>query len=430
MSRLPRVLTIAGSDSSGGAGVQADLKVFVAHNVYGLCAITAITAQNTLGIKKTHIIPPEIVEEQIEAVTIDIGVDSVKTGMLGSKETIKVVAEKIEKHNIQNLVVDPVMKATTGAKLLGADAINVLIEELLPLAKIVTPNILEAEKLSRIKIKTVSDMAKAAKKICETLGVEAVLVTGGDMQGEQSVDLLHQAQGETTKLVGQRVKTKNTHGTGCTLSAAIAANLAKGQTIEQAVKNAKNFVSDAIEHALSLGNGAGPVNPVATLQNEAEKFRVYQEVYNSAKRLASIPNVASHIPEVSSNLVMALPHARSVKEVFGFPSRIIRVENSVVIPSCPKLGGSNHMARVLLAAMKKHPEIRAALNIRYSEKTLGKAEKLGFTITSFTREEEPVEVSGVEGETLPWGVKKALDKTIKAPDIIYDTGGVLSLIHI
>jgi len=172
------VLTVAGSDSGGGAGVQADLKVFVAHNVYGLCAITAITAQNTLGIKKTHILPPQVVGEQIEAVTTDIGVDSVKTGMLGTGETIRVVAEKVEKHKLQNLVVDPVMLATTGAELLGGDGIEVLADELIPLAKIVTPNIREAEKLAGLSINSVSDMARAAKEMCETLGVEAVLVTG------------------------------------------------------------------------------------------------------------------------------------------------------------------------------------------------------------------------------------------------------------
>ncbi|RLG71036.1 MAG: bifunctional hydroxymethylpyrimidine kinase/phosphomethylpyrimidine kinase, partial [Methanobacteriota archaeon] len=210
----------------------------------------------------------------------------------------------------------------------------------------------------------------------------------------------------------------------CTLSAAIAANLAKGLDIEKAVKNAKTFVLDAIRHALSLGHGVGPVNPVAKLQNEAEKFCVYQQVYTSAKRLASIPNAAKHIPEVSSNLVMALPHARSVEEVFGFPSRIIRVENHVVLPSCPKLGGSNHMARLLLAAMGKHPEIRAALNIRYSKETLEKAEKLGFTITGFSREDEPADLAGKEGKTLSWGVQQALAKVGKAPDIIYDKGGV------
>jgi hydroxymethylpyrimidine/phosphomethylpyrimidine kinase len=254
---VSRALTIAGSDSGGGAGIQADLKTFTVLGVYGMSALTAITAQNTLGVHGIYNLPIEAIEKQIDAVATDIGVDAVKTGMLSQVAIIEAVARKIKEHNIPNLVVDPVMVAKGGAKLLEPDAQQALIEHLLPLAKVVTPNLPEAEVLTGMSIRTVDEMKEAAKRI-HAYGTRFVVVKGGHLEGD-ALDILY--DGETFKsFVAERFETQHTHGTGCTFSAAITAELAKGCTIHQAVETAKDFITCAIRDTLGLGQGHGPTN--------------------------------------------------------------------------------------------------------------------------------------------------------------------------
>lgn len=255
---IPKALTIAGSDSGGGAGIQADLKTFQELDVFGMSAITAITIQNTLGVENVYPLPPEASAEQIRAVGSDLGVDALKTGMLFNAEIIKQVAEQISSFGWQNVVVDPVMIAKGGAELLLPEAIQAMKEHLLPLALIVTPNIPEAESLSGITIRTMEDRREAAKRIAD-YGSRSVVIKGGHGQGEQIIDLLYDGS-SFTGLGGRRIETKHTHGTGCTFSAAIAAGLAKGQTIEQAVEEARAFIQAAIEDTLELGQGHGPTN--------------------------------------------------------------------------------------------------------------------------------------------------------------------------
>ncbi|NWL88604.1 MULTISPECIES: bifunctional hydroxymethylpyrimidine kinase/phosphomethylpyrimidine kinase [unclassified Paenibacillus] len=255
---IPRALTIAGSDSGGGAGIQADLKTFQELDVFGMSAITAITVQNTLGVEKVYPLPPEASAEQIRAVGSDIGVDALKTGMLFNAEIIEQVAGQIASFGWRNVVIDPVMIAKGGASLLLTEAIQAMKEHLLPLALIVTPNIPEAEVLSGIQIRTMEDRREAAKRIAE-YGARTVVIKGGHDHGERVIDLLY--DGSTfTGLAGRRIKTKHTHGTGCTFSAAIAAGLAKGLTVERAVEEARAFIQAAIEDTLELGQGHGPTN--------------------------------------------------------------------------------------------------------------------------------------------------------------------------
>lgn len=254
---VSRALTIAGSDSGGGAGIQADLKTFTVLDVYGMSALTAITAQNTLGVHGIYNLPLEAIEEQIDAVASDIGVDAVKTGMLSQVPIIETVARKIKEYNIPNLVVDPVMVAKGGAKLLASDSQHTLITHLLPLATVVTPNLPEAEVLTGLTIRTVEDMKEAAKKI-HSFGPRYVVVKGGHLEGD-ALDILF--DGETFEIfVTDRFETKHTHGTGCTFSAAITAELAKGRSIHAAVELAKDFITCAIRDTLGLGQGHGPTN--------------------------------------------------------------------------------------------------------------------------------------------------------------------------
>lgn len=279
LSRIPKALTIAGSDSGGGAGIQADLKTFQELDVYGMSAITAITVQNTLGVSGVYPLPPAAAAEQIRAVGSDLGVDALKTGMLFDAEIIRAVAAEIRRFGWKRVVVDPVMIAKGGETLLRREAVAALREELLPLAQVVTPNLPEAEVLSGLPIRTMQERREAAKRI-RAMGPELVVIKGGHDEGNaegnagvsvngksrpssqagvEVVDLVYDGS-HFTELAGLRVHTVHTHGTGCTFSAALTAALAKGTALQKAVRTARAFIQAAIEDSLELGQGHGPTN--------------------------------------------------------------------------------------------------------------------------------------------------------------------------
>ena len=256
--RIPVALTVAGSDSGGGAGIQADLRTFAFHCVHGTSALTCVTAQNTLGVMRVDALSAEAVKAQIEAVVEDIGVDAVKTGMLLNREIMAAVASGVEALNIRNLVVDPVMVSRSGDRLIDDGAIAFLQDVLIPMAAVVTPNRFEAQILSGLEIASVDDMRSAAEKI-HSLGAKAVLVKGGGMTGDlRGIDVWFDGT-RLDVLKTENVDTLNTHGTGCTLSAAISANLALGKDLFTAVTLAKNYVTTALKYALDIGEGQGPV---------------------------------------------------------------------------------------------------------------------------------------------------------------------------
>ena len=257
-----RVLTIAGSDSGGGAGIQADLKTFAALECYGMSAITALTAQNTLGVSAIHPLPPEFAAAQIAAVFEDIGADAVKIGMLYSAELIRAVAEQLRRYKARNIVLDPVMVAQSGDRLLEDDAVGAIREELMPLADVVTPNVPEAEVLSGRRIGGIADMKAAAGDLAR-YGSASVLVKGGHLEAADSSDLLYLCrENRLVTFPAERIATRNTHGTGCTLSAAIAAHLARGEDLENAVRQAKIYITAALRAGAGyrLGQGHGPVH--------------------------------------------------------------------------------------------------------------------------------------------------------------------------
>jgi len=259
---MKTALTIAGSDSSGGAGIQADIKTMTCNGVYAMSAITALTAQNTTGVTAIKEVEPEFLKEEIKAVVSDIFPDSVKTGMVSSSPLIKVISDSIKEFGLKNLVVDPVMVATSGAKLISDEAIETLKKELLPLATVITPNIPEAEVLYGQKISSEKDMEEAAKKIHEAFGC-AVLLKGGHSLNDAN-DFLYPVKEDDKRpegvwFKGKKIDNPNTHGTGCTLSSAIASNLAKGLSLEESVRKAKDYISGALEAMLNLGKGSGPL---------------------------------------------------------------------------------------------------------------------------------------------------------------------------
>ena len=250
-------LTIAGSDCSGGAGIQADLKTMTMNGVYAMSAITALTAQNTTGVRAIQESTPEFLAQQIDAVFEDIYPDAVKIGMVSSSELIRVIADRLRAYKAKNVVVDPVMVATSGSSLMKTDAVQTLVDELLPLAALVTPNIPEAQVLSGLTIASKEDMVAAAKKISADCHC-AVLLKGGHSINDAN-DLLYTG-GESVWFAGKRINNPNTHGTGCTLSSAIAANLAKGYSLSDSVQRAKDYISGALAAMLDLGQGSGPMD--------------------------------------------------------------------------------------------------------------------------------------------------------------------------
>jgi len=263
---MKKVLTIAGSDSSGGAGIQADLKAFSAQGVFGMSVITAVTAQNTQGVLAVQDIEPEIIDKQIEAIFEDIEVDAVKIGMVSRPVTIHTIAAKLRQYRAVNVVVDPVMVSKSGYHLLQPEAEAALVQELLPLATLVTPNIPEAEVIAGISIHSLTDMEEAARRIHQ-LGAACVLVKGGHLP-DDATDILYDGS-RFEYLAAKRIATKNTHGTGCTLSSAIAANLGKGCAVAEAVKRAKAYITIAIEHSLAIGKGVGPTHHFYELYRKA-----------------------------------------------------------------------------------------------------------------------------------------------------------------
>ena len=263
--KMKTALSIAGSDSSGGAGIQADMKTMSAHGIYAMTAITALTAQNTTGVTGILEATPEFLAQQLDAVFTDIFPDAVKIGMVSSAPLIRVIAEKLRQYQARHIVVDPVMVATSGSRLIQDEAVETLKQELLPLAEVITPNIPEAEVLSGMKISNASDMEKAARHIAEACPCAVLLKGGHDLNDAN--DLLVQ-NGEVLWFYGRRINNPNTHGTGCTLSSAIASNLARGMELKDAVRRAKAYISGALAAMLDLGKGRGPMNHLFDLESE------------------------------------------------------------------------------------------------------------------------------------------------------------------
>ena len=417
-----RVLTIAGSDSGGGAGIQADLKTITVLGGFGMSVITALTAQNTLGVQGIHEVPAEFVAAQFDSVLSDIGADAAKTGMLASEGILKTVAAKIRQYGIEKLVVDPVMVAKGGASLIRGEVRQTLIRELLPLAYVVTPNIPEAEVLSGMKIGGIEDMKRAAEAIFRR-GARSVLVKGGHLTGNRrAVDILFDG-GKIREFSGEWFDTTDTHGTGCTYSAAIATGLARGESLAEAVDGGKRYITEAIRYALRIGGGHGPTNHFAPVGTLLERYRCLEKLQGALRRLLEDP-IGVVIPEVSSNLGYAVPGARGVADVAAVPGRIVRLGARAGVLCEPVFGASSHIARIILTAMRYDPECRSAMNIRFSKGTLDVCGKLGLRVASFDRADEPADVRNVEGSTLEWGTNTVMARLGAAPDCIWDGGGM------
>ncbi len=421
MPSLPRVLTIAGSDSGGGAGIQADLRTATLLGCHATSAVTVVTAQNSLGVQGVFPLSAEAVVAQMDSVLSDIGTDAAKTGMLFSAELIAAVAGVLKRRLVPRLVVDPVMVAKGGAPLLQDSARAALVAEMLPLAELVTPNLPEAEVLAGMTITTGEDRAMACRRILD-LGPAAVLLKGGHGEGEWVEDLLVTREGGSNTFRCRRIDTSNSHGTGCTLSAAITAYRARGLSLGDAVAAAREFLLTALRESYSLGAGHGPTNPYAAAclgghNAVLERLRAAWEVLEQA-------NPVGLIPEVQANLAEALPGAAGFEDVAAFPGRIVRCGPRVQRVDGPAFGASRHMAKILLASARWGSPFRAVMNVRYGLDVLAACRRTGLTVEGFSRREEPPEVKRAEGSTLEWGTAMVLERFDYAPDAIYDEGDV------
>jgi len=414
-----KVLTIAGSDSCGGAGIQADLRAINSLGGYGASVITAVTSQNTMGIKSIFAIPDDVVASQIDSVLSDIKFDAVKTGMLYSSSLIETVARKIKSAKIKNFVIDPVTVSKGGNALLKKDAVKTLVKMLFPLCKVVTPNIDEAGLLSGMRIRTVDDMKKAARAI-RKMGARCVLVKGGHLAGNP-VDILY--NGRSFEIFeGARVITKNTHGIGCAYSALIASFLAMEFSLEDSIKNAKGVIEKSLINAEDIGKGQSSPDTSSWVADEAMSFEAIRDAEDAFKLLRA-KAIGALIPEVQMNIVSAKRNAVSICDVAGFPGRIIATGDTIHKVSQAEFGASRHMARVLLSARKYDKSMLGAINIKYSPAVISACRKAKLDIAEFSRKNEPKKLRVKEGRSLDWGVDSVVSKRGRVPDIIFDKGG-------
>ncbi len=419
MTTPPRALTIAGSDSGGGAGIQADLRTFAVLGCHGSSAVTAVTVQNSLGVHGIHPVPPETVAGQVAAVLGDIGADAAKTGMLLSAGIIEAVADALDRYPVDRLVVDPVMVAKGGSRLLRDDARDALVRHVLPRALLVTPNLPEAEVLCGREIRSPADARDACRRILD-LGPRAVLLKGGHGHEDPVVDRWLARDGEGGELRAPRLETPHTHGTGCTLSAAVTALLARGEALARAVERAHGFLHRALRAGYALGAGHGPTNPYAAARL-AGRDAVLERL-REAWDLLEAANPAGLVPEVQSNLAEAVDGAEGFDDVAAFPGRLVRCEGRIRRLDGPRFGASRHMAKILLASARRGSPFRAVMNVRYGADVLAACRATGLVVEGFSRAGEPDDVKHTEGSSLEWGTGAVLDRCGTAPDAIYDEG--------
>ena len=421
-----RIVTIGGSDSSGGAGIQADIKTFSVLGVYSTSVITAVTAQNSKGVQDKLEIPVELVNSQIRSIIDDIGVDYAKTGMLSSSKMIMAVSALLKEYTVP-FVLDPVMKAGSGGTLMDSAAVDALVEYLLPLCRVVTPNIMEASAISGLEIRTLSDMKEAAIAIHEK-GAPAVLITGGHLECEtgagRATDLIYDGD-EFRELILEYIRPgpaqgkKILHGSGCSFSAALTAELAKGYDLYTAAAKAKAFVHDGIMDGDTISNFM-VVNPARRMRIDADRYSVLENLKEALRLLKRTRGFKEVIPEVGTNIGMAIEGATGIEDVAAVDGRIHPTHDGIH-SGCVEFGVSSHIARMILTMMRHEPNKRSAINIKYTPELVSACEDAGLQVAHFEREKEPTGV-----ETMVWGTEEALKhgggSRGRAPDVIFDRG--------
>jgi hydroxymethylpyrimidine/phosphomethylpyrimidine kinase len=429
----PVALTIAGSDSGGGAGVQADLETMAACGVFGTSAVTAVTAQHTRGVESTHVLPVREVAEQIEAVRSDFDVGAVKTGMLATAPVIGTVSRNLGDEDAP-VVVDPVMVAASGDRLLDADA-EAAYGDLIAGARLVTPNVDEAAVLTDVTIEGVDTAVEAGRRLVET-GAAAALVTGGHVDGPTVRDVLVVDSDRVTPpdedadrpadvrvYEHPRVDTAAGHGSGCALSSAVAARLARGDTLDDAVERATDLVARAVRYHYDVGEGPGAVHPLAGLRERAARDPTAEAVRMTVDAVVD-RGVAPLVPEVGMNVVGATPYAERPGETAAVEGRITRTPSGVAARNGVRFGVSSHVARFLIAAREHDPSLRFAVNCRHDDAVAAALDDgaLDGPVGRYDRTEQPAAVRESEGRTMAWGAERAFDSADGTPVAVRDPG--------
>jgi len=404
------LLSIGGSDPSSGAGIQSDVKTFDSLNAYGLTIITAITGQNTSSFGMVQPASQKILKNQLDSVISDFKIDGIKIGMVYNSEIIKTISRELKNKKIP-IVVDPVIKSTTGGLLIERKAIKDFKKVLIPLSTVITPNKFEAEILSEIKINSKKTLQRAAQKI-QDMGAKNVIITGLETKDQISDFILEQ---KNQYMISGKKILKINHGSGCNYSASLLFSLASGTSLREAVKFSKQFTFNSIKNSQSIGHGIS----ITQIKN---KDKIYEELTHGINEFIQIKNIYKSIPECQTNFVFSKKNPKSIKEILGISGRIVKTGNSVTVAGDLVYGGSKHVATALMVMNKKFPEICSAINLRYNEEIISKLIKKRLIITSYDRNEEPKNIKNKDGSSVGWGVKHAIRNLKKAPDGIYHKG--------
>jgi hydroxymethylpyrimidine kinase / phosphomethylpyrimidine kinase / thiamine-phosphate diphosphorylase len=406
------VLAIAGSDPSSGAGIQRDLKTFNAFGVYGLSVITAVTSQNTSRFFDVEPVSPSLVKSQIRSILEDFHVNAIKIGMVYDKQTIKVIHSELEKIKIP-IILDPIFRSTTGGILQMEGAFSDFKNLLIPLSHVITPNMIEAQKIASIKIRSLKNMEKVARKI-QKMGAKNVIIKGGHfLSGDKVKDVL--LEGERFHIFSHDRMKFESHGGGCTFSAALCANIARGKKLSDAMDSARIFTLESIRNAVKIGRGFSIIKP-------AHDDEIENQLSHAISEFCSIESIHEYIPECQTNFVYSISNPVSVKDVIGLEGRIVRTGKVVTVAGQIMYGGSKHVAAAVLEMTRKFPLVRSGVNLKYDDKIIKKAIFKGLKVSFYDRKKEPQKVREEESNTVSWGIKTAITSLKTPPDIVFHKG--------
>ena len=399
------ILTVGGSDPSSGAGIQSDIRTFSYFGVYGFTVITAITSQNTRHVSNIEPVSAKNLRLQLDSVLSDFHIDAIKIGMVYNSDIIKVIYSKLKNYHVP-IIVDPIIKSTTGTTLLKKNALDYYKKMIVPLADVITPNKHEAKILSGI-----TNVQKSAKKI-QTLGAKSVIITGASISKGIISDFILEKEKEY-QITGKMIPIRN-HGSGCNYSASIAVSLAKQNPLRYAVRTAKKYTYNSIKNSKNIGKGVR----ITHQQDSVEKM----ELLDSINDFKQIKNVYKIIPECQTNFVLAKKRPKTLRDVLGVSGRLVKSGKEIITAGEITYGGSHHVGTAVIEVNKKFPNIRSGLNIKFDPKVISKAKSCGLEVLSYDRKEEPKKSKLREGSSIKWGINYTL-KT-KSPDVIYHKGDI------
>ena len=402
------ILSIGGSDPSSGAGIQSDIKVFSKLDIHCLTVITAITGQNTSNFGMVEPVSKNILENQLESIITDFKIDGIKIGMVYNSEIIKTLYHHLKKLKIP-IVVDPVIKSTTGGMLIEKAAIIDFKKFIIPLATIITPNKFEAEILTKMKINSINTPEKIAKKI-QRMGAKNIVITGIKIKNKKISDFV--LEKNKKYYITDKEISKINRGSGCIHSASVLYSIVKNKNIKKALEFAKKNTFNSIKNSKKIGKGIAITN-----MEESNEMKLL----NSINEFTKIKNIYKNIPECQTNFVYSKQKPKSIKEILGISGRIVKSGEEVIVAGDLVYGGSKHVATALLTVNKKYSKIQSAINVKYKNDTISKIKKLKLTTYDYDRNHEPKNVKN-GGSTIEWGIKNAIKNSTKPPDIIYHKG--------